>query len=896
MRLKIDIRPKEATFQVVLDALALTSFYQTFVITAKVPIIYMHEFWTTISVHNSSIRFTINKKKVSLDVEIFREVLLDLRHFGDIIYLTDVSVDYLHQPCKTFATIINKCLSGKETRMDKIRLSRAQILMCMFYKKNIDYVYLLWEDFMFQIEYKEAKNANKMSYPRFTNIIIDYFMSKDQTILKRNKMFWHTARDDTMFTAMRYISRHKDTQKTPKPKYVRKKADSDTYPKQKPIQATKGTRLNTKAKVAKSKKKKQPLRVPDEQHLKMTGADEGIVTIPGVPDVPKYESKSEKESWGDSGEEDKDDENDSEDKSDGNDDDANDDDNQEGDDTNDDDKETDSDSTKSDRSKIPGLYDDVNVNLGNEDTDMNNADQDNEIASLMETSSRHAMAVLEIKFGFTITIPPPLLFFNPLPQQATPTPIPITSKATTSFTSLLDFFSVFKFNDRVTNLEKHLSKIKQVDQYAQDLSSIPAIVDRYIYNKLGEAINKAIQTHNLDCRKEAQDGKNESSSQPKSTYEAAASLFEFKLTKILLDKIKESKSHLTTDYKKKLYDALVESYNTDKDLFNTYDKVFTLKRSQDDRDKDRDPSSTLDRGTKTRKLRKESAHAEEPSHTVNNSGVQHDQEFDMGKNEEQPVDKELMDTSFDFSASVLNWLKIKDLTQEILIGPAFEILKGTCKSLTLEYHLKECSKATTKHIHSSQQTFPVDLRSSRPSSHPSGFFINNDLEYLKGGDLSRRYSTSVTKTKAATYEIKWIEDLVHSRKRIIVVTRLMIMKKYDYDHLEEIEVRREDQKLYKFREGDFLRLRLQDIKEMLLLLVQQKLTNLTYERYALNVALRMFTRRIAIQSDGMLDDVRSALNDIAKGIRMEYIPKRKWSRLDKQRAQVMIQDIDKQLY
>ncbi|GJZ63940.1 hypothetical protein Tco_0620361 [Tanacetum coccineum] len=120
---------------------------------------------------------------------------------------------------------------------------------------------------------------------------------------------------------------------------------------------------------------------------------------------------------------------------------------------------------------------------------------------------------------------------------------------------------------------------------------------------------------------------------------------------------------------------------------------------------------------------------------------------------------------------------------------------------------------------------------------PQDFFINNDLEYLKGGDLSRRYSTSVTKTKAATYEIKWIEYLVrnlwspvkdvYSRKRIIAVTRLTIMKKYDYGHLEEIEVCREDQKLYKFREGDFPRLRLQDIEDMLLLLIQQKLTNLT---------------------------------------------------------------------
>ncbi|GJZ30187.1 hypothetical protein Tco_0575234 [Tanacetum coccineum] len=144
---------------------------------------------------------------------------------------------------------------------------------------------------------------------------------------------------------------------------------------------------------------------------------------------------------------------------------------------------------------------------------------------------------------------------------------------------------------------------------------------------------------------------------------------------------------------------------------------------------------------------------------------------------------------------------------------------------------------------------------------------------------------------------------------------------------------------------------------MLLLLVQHKLTNLTIdERYALNVASRMFTRRMVIQrrvedlqlgvesyqkklnltkldtfrsnlrnrtaytaysdpkgviykdqnnrnrlmradelhkfSDDTLNDVRSALNDIAKGIRMECLPKRKWSGLDKRRAQVMVQDID----
>nr|GFB87943.1 hypothetical protein [Tanacetum cinerariifolium] len=44
---------------------------------------------------------------------------------------------------------------------------------------------------------------------------------------------------------------------------------------------------------------------------------------------------------------------------------------------------------------------------------------------------------------------------------------------------------------------------------------------------------------------------------------------------------------------------------------------------------------------------------------------------------------------------------------------------------------------------------------------PFEHFINNVLEYLRGGASSCKYTTSVTKTKAADYgHIKWIEDLV----------------------------------------------------------------------------------------------------------------------------------------
>nr|GFB79913.1 hypothetical protein [Tanacetum cinerariifolium] len=48
-------------------------------------------------------------------------------------------------------------------------------------------------------------------------------------------------------------------------------------------------------------------------------------------------------------------------------------------------------------------------------------------------------------------------------------------------------------------------------------------------------------------------------------------------------------------------------------------------------------------------------------------------------------------------------------------------------------------------------------------------------------------------------------------------------------------------------------------------------------------------------SDGTLTDVRTALDDRLKGIRMEYLPQSIWKKSDKERAVAMIQAIDKRL-
>ncbi|GJS55367.1 hypothetical protein Tco_0628729 [Tanacetum coccineum] len=48
-------------------------------------------------------------------------------------------------------------------------------------------------------------------------------------------------------------------------------------------------------------------------------------------------------------------------------------------------------------------------------------------------------------------------------------------------------------------------------------------------------------------------------------------------------------------------------------------------------------------------------------------------------------------------------------------------------------------------------------------------------------------------------------------------------------------------------------------------------------------------------SDGTLNDVRSALDDILKRIRLEYLPQTVWRNVDRERAGAMIQAIDRQL-
>nr|GEV71785.1 hypothetical protein [Tanacetum cinerariifolium] len=68
------MKPKEPTYQVVLDAFALTTCCLAFVITAEVPVIYMYQLWATVTKHKASYRFKIDNKSFSVNVEVVREI------------------------------------------------------------------------------------------------------------------------------------------------------------------------------------------------------------------------------------------------------------------------------------------------------------------------------------------------------------------------------------------------------------------------------------------------------------------------------------------------------------------------------------------------------------------------------------------------------------------------------------------------------------------------------------------------------------------------------------------------------------------------------------------------------------------------------------------------------
>nr|GEW07914.1 hypothetical protein [Tanacetum cinerariifolium] len=736
-RLLSDIKSKESTLQLVYDVMCLSPFFKAFLVTADVLEIYMEMLHICPRLpHQPFVEPPFEEEILAF--------LCFLRQSGAIRKLTDININKLYQPCRSFAAIINKCLTGKSSGYYSLRLSQAQILWGLYHKRNVDFAYLMWEDFVYQVEHKDTKKSNEMYYPRFTKVIIHHFMLRELSIPRRNK-FGALLPIELTNEDIRNSNAYKEyyafaigaTPPKPKASVWKTRSSSDTTIT--PLTAAAGLILTT------SEKGKQAAKA---SKAKRTGS------IPGVPDVPNDESEEEI-SWKSIDEEGDDDEG-----KDG-----------------DDDKEA-------------------------QDDDDQEDERDNEEDE--ETRDEES--------------------FDPIPKTLENT-------------------------DDEGNGEENLGT-----------------------NTVNEQLKAEVLTR--------------SSNSSKTSYAVAADLSEMELKKILIEKMEGNKSIHRSNEQRNLYKALVEAYESDKIILDTYGDTVTLKRRCDnDADKEEEPFARSDRGSERRREGKEpksgstlqekatrsagkstqgsksqqtsagkSATSEEPMQTTVEMDEPSNPEFETDHvwnktlsathrsiqpwiselaklSDSHSSFNELMDTPMDFFNFLMNRLNVDTLTPE-LAGPTYELMKGSCKSLVeLKLLLKEVYKATTHQLD----------------------WVNPE------GASSRKYTTSVTKKKAAYYgHIKEspiggggkrqqfygfavnresARD-VYSKRKIIAVTELKIVEWHNCKHLDWITVRRDDDKLYKFKEGDFKRQHIQDIEDMLLLLVQGKLNNLTVEeRFAFNISL-----------------------------------------------------------
>nr|GEW59806.1 hypothetical protein [Tanacetum cinerariifolium] len=511
------------------------------------------------------------------------------------------------------------------------------------------------------------------------------------------------------------------------------------------------------------------------------------------------------------------------------------------------------------------LYRDVDIN------------QSSSVSSFV-TSMLNPISDAGVESIFTTASSPIVSLQTPIPIMTPSTiatittssdaPIPPTTIPSTILKNLPTFNSVFHVDERLRSLETTFSEYRQTNTFVDAVSAILGIVHQYMTQQMTEAVREAVQIQ-IDRLQDSLQRENDEflrninenmkkiikgqvKSQVKEQVSRILPRIEEFVNATLEAEMEGNKSIQRSDEQRNLYKVLVEAYDADKTILDTYGESTILKRRREDDDQE-GPSAGSDQGSKRQREGGEYASAstpsetptgsagrsttgsqsrqlsasesafaeepvqttcpmEEPSHPVFEIGAddqpivqttQHPEWFSQPRKAPSPdhdwnktlpaaqgdaqswISKlarqtdacssfnELLDTPIDFSNFIMNRLGVATLTLKLLAGPTYELMRGSCNSLTeLEYHLEEVYKATTDQldwVNPEGQQYPHNLLQPLPLIPdnrgrrviPFEHFINNDLEYLRGGASSRKYTTSVTKTKAADYgHVKWIKDLV----------------------------------------------------------------------------------------------------------------------------------------
>nr|GEV62584.1 reverse transcriptase domain-containing protein [Tanacetum cinerariifolium] len=349
-------------------------------------------------------------------------------------------------------------------------------------------------------------------------------------------------------------------------------------------------------------------------------------------------------------------------------------------------------------------------------------------------------------------------------------PIPPTIIPSIILENLLTFNSAFRFDERLRSLETTFSEYRQTNPFVDVVSAILEN-DEFLCN-IDENMKKIIKGQVKSQVKEqvscilprVEESVNatleaevltRSSHSSRTSYAIAVDLSEMELKNILIEKMEGNKSIQRSDEQRNLYKALVEAYDADKAILDTYGESTILKRRREDDDQE-GPSAGSDRGSKDKK--KEPRRPPSPDRKWNKTlpAAQGDAQSwisDLARQTDARSSfNELLDTPIDISNFIMNRLNVDTLTPKLLAGPTYELMRGSCTSLTeLEYHLEEVYKATTDQLD----------------------WVNPEVNRESALD-------------------------VYSKRRIIAVTELKIMEWHDYKHLDWISCMHTRSKSYPF--------------------------------------------------------------------------------------------------
>nr|GEW08529.1 hypothetical protein [Tanacetum cinerariifolium] len=377
-----------------------------------------------------------------------------------------------------------------------------------------------------------------------------------------------------------------------------------------------------------------------------------------------------------------------------------------------------------------------------------------------------------------------------------------------------------------------------------------------------------------------------SSNSSKASYAIVADLSEIELKKILSEKMESNKSIHRSDRQRNLYKALVEAYKSDKIILDTYGDIVTVKRRRDDdANKDEEPSTGSDRGSKRRREGKEPELTSAPKEkATRNTGKSTQGYMDQQMNEAVKIIKEQVKEQVKVQVyrilpkiekTVNEQLEAKVLTRSSNSSKASYAIVADLSEIELKKILSE-KMESNKSIHRSDRQ--RNLYKALVEAYKSDKIIldtygdivtvkrrrdddaNKDEEPSTGSDRGskrRREGKEPELTTGPTYEL-----MKGSCKSLMELEFF----------LEEVYKATTDQLDWNNPEGQQYPHNNKD-KENMLIRIDE---------------LQKF-------SDGPLNDVRTALDDRLKGIRMKYLPQAIRRKSDKERAASMIQAIDKQL-